>query len=467
MGRSENNKFVVILLFCAAFSIGAWVFFHFKPGALSPDSLLILKQARTGVFEDGHPPLMAVIWRWVDRIIPGSMGMLLLNLILFYGGLFLVYVWGGFRYKYYALPMLIIAGLFPPIIGILGVIWVDIMMAGFFLSSIGIFLFGFCIHRERGGGGFFFLALLLISMGMAVRHNGAAAAFPLIVFFLYQGIGRQSPALRRVIFSLVGAVGVTVLVFFGARQVSVWIVDEPKYFWRVGALYDIAGVSFRERNYLFNAGLFEENSLEDIDRLYSPRSLTPLLIGEQVHALPGQPVEKARAFNVHLIPPSQNSNLLANWFDVIAKHPAAYLAHRFDVFRSLVTRSPWGLWAPVFEVVYPNDLGVAERVAPHSVYFDQVRLLALESRVFVPLIYICLCAIGVFPTLMLGLIFKNDALLLSSALYGSGFGHMAGLFFFAGSADFRYSHWMITASALGTSFVLLEIVRALKKANTN
>jgi hypothetical protein len=70
------------------------------------------------------------------------------------------------------------------------------------------------------------------------------------------------------------------------------------------------------------------------------------------------------------------------------------------------------------------------------------------------------------PTLVLGLQLKNDALLLSTALYGSGLAHMAGLFFLACSADFRYSHWMITASTLGTSFVLLEIVRALRIAKT-
>lgn len=114
-------------------------------------------------------------------------------------------------------------------------------------------------------------------------------------------------------------------------------------------MYDIASVSFWERSYLFYPGLFDGNSLGDFDKLYSPRSLTPLLIGEQVHVLLGQNVEKARAFDVHLIPTSQNSNLLANWADVITDHPLSYFKHRLDVFLALVTRFSWGLWAPEFD----------------------------------------------------------------------------------------------------------------------
>lgn len=467
MCNSYKQMLLNIILFFVAVIMGEWVFSHFSPGALSPDSLQILKQARTGVFEDGHPPLMAVIWRWVDYICPGPIGMLLLNMVLFYGGLFFIYCWGGRRYQYVVLPMFVIVGLFPPIIGILGVIWVDIMMAGFLLSAIGVFLFGFGVNRDEVGSKFFVLACLFALLGVAVRHNGAAAAFPLIVFFLYQQFGRQSPTFRRVIFSMVGGGVVTIVFFLGARQAGTWIVDEPKHFWRVGAIYDIAGASFREKSYLFNSELFRDNSLEDIDKLYSPRSLTPLLIGEQVHALPGLPVVKGNAFDIRDMDPSQNSILFSNWVAVICNHPAAYLAHRHDVFISLITRSPWGLWAPTFEVIYPNDLGVYERPLRQSTYFDHVRLLARHSSIFEPLLYLGLCAIALLPALVVGLRFQNDALLLAAALYGSGLAHMVGLFLLAGSADFRYSHWMITATVLGTSFVFLEIVRLLRIFKTD
>ena len=67
------------------------------------------------------------------------------------------------------------------------------------------------------------------------------------------------------------------------------------------------------------------------------------------------------------------------------------------------------------------------------------------------------------PALVFGLRFQNQTLLVASALYGSGLAHMAGLFFLAASADFRYSHWMITTTVLATSLVVLELVRATRR----
>jgi hypothetical protein len=44
---------------------GAWFFVQFQPGSLSPDSFDQYEQAITGVFNDHHPPIMALALRWL------------------------------------------------------------------------------------------------------------------------------------------------------------------------------------------------------------------------------------------------------------------------------------------------------------------------------------------------------------------------------------------------------------------
>jgi hypothetical protein len=139
----------------------------------------------------------------------------------------------------------------------------------------------------------------------------------------------------------------------------------------------------------------------------------------------------------------------------------AYLIHRFEVFRSLVTRSEWGLWGPFYDKIMPNDLGIAERPVEDSLYFRGVKALSSRSVVFVPLLYIVIALVAVVPTLVIGLRRRDDSLVMASALYASGLAHMVGLFFFAASADFRYSHWMITATVVASSLVLLDVSRWL------
>lgn len=460
--RSASTRRLSFCLLALALAMATLVFLHFSPGAMSFDSLHILAQARSGVFEDGHPPLLAAIWRLVDRVVPGPAGMLVLNLALFYGGLLLIFRWAAHRYGYVVCPFFVALGLSPPVVGILGVIWIDITMAGFFLGSIGVFLAGYASTSRRTRLLSLLLAVALATLALAVRHNGVTGAFPLLALFLLHQ-GRVRAPLPRFIMAIGAAAGITLLLFVGTRMLSNWAVDSPRHLWRVGALYDIVGVSYQERTYLFYPDVVGDNSLENVYKLYSPRSFTPLVVGEQIHALPGQVRHKGERFNLAEANPELNQRLLANWWDVIASHPRGYLTHRYAVFDSLISRSPYGLWAPVFDTIDPNQLGVPARTTRDSPYFDAVKSLAMQSLVFVPGAYLVVSLLAVLPTLVFGLRRRNDALLLAAALYGSGLVHMIGLFFLAASADFRYSHWMIVTTTLGSVLVLLELLNAVQR----
>jgi hypothetical protein len=462
MTKTVNRSFLAVILFALVLAMAIHVFVHFAPGALSPDSFTILTQARSGIFEDGHPPLMAALWRGLDHVSPGPIGMLLLNLFLFYGGIYLIFLWLLPKHHIGVFLAALIVGLFPAIISILGVIWIDITMAGFFLFAVGIYLGGYARPEKGIAITAFLFALFFTSLGIAIRHNGAAAAFPLIALLLLFFFPAQwRPMARFVLVLLIGFLITTVL-FVGTKKISAHYVDKPRDLWRVAAMYDIAGVSYHEKKNLFYSNILTKASLNDIYKLYSPRSFTPLVIGEQIHARPNMPMEKGSPFEFNLANPILNQQLRENWINVIAAHPGSYLRHRWDFFKSMVTRSPWGLWAPIFDAIYPNTLGIEERPVSDSNYFSYTRALSQQSMIFEPFVYLIISILMLIPNLVLGLRLQNHALLVASALYGSGLAHMTGLFFFAVSPDFRYSHWLITTTVLATSLIMLEMVQTAK-----
>ena len=51
----------------------------YYPGYMSPDSVVMLGMARTGVVTNVYSPLMSYVWRVCDWIIPGPGGMLILQ----------------------------------------------------------------------------------------------------------------------------------------------------------------------------------------------------------------------------------------------------------------------------------------------------------------------------------------------------------------------------------------------------
>lgn len=152
------------------------------------------------------------------------------------------------------------------------------------------------------------------------------------------------------------------------------------------------------------------------------------MTGEQIHVVPNAPAYKTEPLEFNLDNPSLNSDLFWSWVDVITRYPGAYLSHRFDFFRSAVSREPWGLWTPIFDAIYPNALGVHERTTTDSWYFEKVRSLSQRSWLFEALPYLILSAVMVLPVLVVAVRSWSWPLLLAAALYASGLLHMAGLF---------------------------------------
>lgn len=454
---------LVLLLAAVVLASGLAVFQHFAPGAMSPDSISMLSQARSNIFEDGHPPFVTWVWQWLDRVVPGPEPLLVLHLALFYGGLFLVFTALAPKYGWPVLPACAAVALWPPVVAILGAIWTDITMASFFLAAAGLWLHGAGSRSSARSFWLSALALAGIALAVASRHNAAAAAYPLLALFVLPACMRRTTPGRALAASLAIGALLTGAMFAVTKQVSARLVDQPRHLWRAAALYDIAGTSFFAGQDLFRPGLAPNASMASIRGLYSPRSYFPLALGEQIHAIGAtQAPQRFPALEFDTTLPDLNARLLENWREVIVHHPREYLRHRTEFFDSMVHRKPWGLWAPMFDVIYRNDLGVEERPQTHdSWYFAQVRELSATSPMFEPFAYLVIAGLLVVPVLLVGLRQGDRTLLTAAALYGSGLAHAAGVFAVAVTPDFRYSHWTITATALATALVAVACIRPL------
>ena len=141
------------------------------PGYMSYDSVHQLDQARAGSLGDWHPPAMAALWRIVELVIAGSLGMLLLQIGCFVIGVYLL--------LQRVLPARIAAACtvaiawFPPIAATLAVIWKDSQMVAY--CVLGAALIGSPRRGTRLAG------LGLLALGSAMRHNAFTITFPLVL----------------------------------------------------------------------------------------------------------------------------------------------------------------------------------------------------------------------------------------------------------------------------------------------
>jgi len=78
----DLSPHIVLAIGFAAFLLWAY------PGYMSTDSVVQLQEARAVKFSDGNPPSMALIWAFLDRIVSGPLLMLLLQGVVFLGGLY-------------------------------------------------------------------------------------------------------------------------------------------------------------------------------------------------------------------------------------------------------------------------------------------------------------------------------------------------------------------------------------------
>lgn len=401
------------------------------PGLMTMDSIQQLQEARSHVFTDSHPALMAIVWSGLDRIIAGPFLMLVLQSVPFVAGLYLLLRRALSPRKAAVAAVLILW--FPPVLAPMAVIWKDCMMAGFFLLGTAALLDD---RRKVQIAG-----LVCFVIATSVRYNALAATLPLIVL-LFRSFSHW---LKR----YATALGVWLTVTLVAFGLNAAVTDKKMHIWESSlALMDIAGT------------LAETDGTIPDDQLRTTLAGTQILVDKDIHAairrqysaLDFEPLiaREGHLWDVPIsgtvpAPAPQVAAIARAFWDVVTAHPAAYLRHRWHVFENVIALAPGPVQSPVMTHRYQYEdllkmLGLRKSPSHFQDWLGRrlVRI-ARTTPLFRPWMYL------VIALLLLPLALRHRDVL---ALLLSGIGLEASLFVLAPTPDYRYSHWLVLCTCV-------------------
>lgn len=416
------------------------------PGLMTMDSITQLVEARAGFYTDGHPPAMAWLWHYVDKLIAGPFGMLVIQTTAFLAGVYLLLrrVLSPRR----AAVAAVLVMLFPPVLAPMAVIWKDCLMAGMFVLGAAALL------DERRGVKLAGLAAL--TLATAVRYNAPAASLPLIVI-LFTWLP-PAPTWKERIQRYALATGAWLAVTFAALGFGEALTDQPMHIWHsslalmdtVGTLAETDGtIPDEELRELF-AGteiLVDQDIHAALRRQYTPLDFEPLIARDgHLWDVPISGTTPA--------PPAQRAAIERMFWTTVTSHPGAYLRHRAATMRGVLAFS-----GPVYSPVMMHKhqytpllakIGVTNKwTGLQNLLQRKAQWLAKRTPLFRPWIYLVLSL--VLLPLCRG---QRDVF----ALVLSGLGLEASLFLLAPTPDYRYSHWMVVTTCI--AIVMLVVRRA-------
>lgn len=466
---SAVSRFLNGPVFAAGFF--AYVGF-FYPGFMSNDSVTHVLEGRSGVFTDWHPPALAHLWRMVEFIVPGPTGMLVFQSALIWFGAFLIYrAYFAARCSLVGAVCLVALMFFPPVFGIAGVIWKDILMWGFLLNAIGV-----AGHVKSPNSGNRRRPLLLLSAtiflalaAVLARHNAILAALPIIGLAVFRLWGEKS--FPRLALALIVAAIVGGGVQLSAGLINSQLTDRKAHVWVALAIFDIAGVIVRlpdqtERERIYSqlpVAIREADTSEAVARGYHPKYWETMFLGD---APAFRPVNWETFEGFSYLEEEDLSTIRKVWLSVNRQHWREWLNHRWAVSLHVLGLLPEHLWS----VAYMKTNGFSKIFEPYygknpePSQFQHAlerHLTSLDKRLmyrpwFYVVIALMILAVSVVRTRSIG----HEAVFISmSALI-----HEAALIFVAPSPDFRYSHYMIFATLLSALLLARPLMQKLNLA---
>lgn len=362
------------------------------PGELNPDSTGQLRQAIAGEWSDWHPPIMAVIWRWLLHFGSGAAPMLVLQVTLHWLGLGVLALVLLRRGCPRAALLMLAGGLTPMALKYTGVIQKDSVLASFLIGGFGLA----CLDNARARAA----GVLVGSLGILARANGVFAAPALFFLALRRKWALPTTMLYATAFALC------------LIPVSQWINHGILGAERTGVerslqLYDLAGIAY----YSGDTSVLPV-PIPNLARCYLPLYWDPL-----ASARCGSPF--------HLL----KAGIGKEWLSGIAKHPIAYLRHRLAHYNRTI-----------FLLVPPAQQCADAPEAhdcPQSLWSDAIK----KNGLLWPAAWLALGTV----MLLSGLADIPRALCLSALFYG--FGYLA----VGVATDFRYFYW--TQLAIQTALI--------------
>jgi hypothetical protein len=398
----------------------------FHPGLVMSDATDQLNQARTHQYYDWHPVAMALVWSLLDRIAPGPILMLVLQNLLFWGGLAAAasVLIGGWR----GALLLLVLGFWPPIFAFLGDVGTDSQMAAALMGAFGLISVWDVERRRTAAVG----ALACLLYASAVRHNGFVTSLPMALLLVPRG--RWWVALPVVL----GLVAV--------EPAATALIGAPKSFpVQQIFLHDLAAVSVAEGRDLIPPRFEGPGPLpfSRLIELYRPDDIDPLVWP----STPGPHL----LFSWHW---NEVATLPALWLETIARHPGPYLRHRGRLFLSLLGVGG-DVHGPFLSGMEPNHLGIVLKPCAWRERILRAFGAIQESFVFRGWVYLLASVIALMGAI--GFVSLHHRLLI--ALSASSLANVLPYSLVGPTCDFRFVIWTVMAGTLALGLTGLLALR--------
>ena len=303
----------------ATLALQLWAYW---PGVMIWDSIHQYERALSGRYDDWHPPAFEWLWRQLIPLGGGPTPMILLQMLLYWGGLGLLASW-ALRQGRRGLAIAIAAtALLPISFAWIGVVIKDTMFAGLLLSATGLLAW-----RQSGAPRWFAgVAILLLIAASTLRFNALPATLPLLVALLPIR-WRDTPKHL----ALSAAIATIPLVL------AVPVVNKLLHAEKSGVelsllIYDLGGITE-------NSGVDVFPKL-DVDDPVAVNHGCYSTISWDTYAWWAEDPCEIGFEEIRDLTRRHGRNLYADWFRAVAAHPLAYAEHRLMHFNSNIRLAP-------------------------------------------------------------------------------------------------------------------------------
>jgi hypothetical protein len=485
LARITHGQTILALICLGCFIISLIINY---PGFMSADSFLQLLEARPGVYSDWHPPSIAFIWHFIEGILPGSLGMFILETSLIWMGTFLVtlYWFNKKRFTVFGLfPSLIV--FYPPLFGTSGAIWQDNLIWALLMLAIGGTgsLEPFSATRRWAICVTLTMITSVLFMAMLTADDNARfaavpffAAVPIMILSIVRVWG-TSPPVHRIAVSSAAGLMICVLLQFCALQTTEYLATYKTSGWTSLVLFDVAGIIYRMPDHQQQQTFYAQiparlqgpGSLEGLLETYDPTTSDRLLWSPDGNTV--EPTAPGKQPGLRCVTPLNNEfnelddafcfdltdkekgSLLQLWSTLVMHYPLAWLSHKMSVFRRNIGRHHWDYVYMEQEPAYwaPRIYG---QPAP-KLNWLQTRVKSLIARVsvhvwplYMPLSYLVLTIV----TISACFLSYTEERLQIALIAASGLSQEMGVFLLAFGNAYRHSHYMIYTSVIALLLLL-------------
>jgi len=310
----------------------------FYPGYSTVDARYVYADAQAWRFGDWQSPMMAVLWRLVDPIAPGSSSMFLLTATLYWLGFGLLALVAVRRVAWLGLmtPLLAFA---PPAFFFVGMVWRDVLFGVVWLVAPVLAL----AAAERAARWRLLvqaLALLLVALGVLLRPNAIFAAPFLAAYVVWP----MRFDVRRMAIIFLPAV---VLFYALVPLVYYGILDAQ----RQNPLHSILVFDLGGITHFSGENQFPVTWSADQTALLTSRCYDPVRWDSYWHVPPCPFVMQRLERPDDTI--FGTSRMIEAWWKAVSTHPLAYLSHRATFMWQFLARS--NLVLPVWDWLDPSS----------------------------------------------------------------------------------------------------------------